>query len=192
MGAPVHYYLKVGSDGRVMYSGHVRGQTAPAVLAAAGHTEVTKADHDKVRAGGGWTFADGTLTAVAAVPPALPDAVAAAIRQIDRRAEQLRSACVTPGMAALYGCKEAEARAVLAQPPGQPVDMASCPLLAAEVGVTGTTIYAVARVVLDRATKAHAKTGAIEAVRLRAKAAVRSAASVDALQLVLRGVVWPS
>jgi hypothetical protein len=137
---------------------------------------------------------DGTLTPILPEPESLAAAIARATRLVDGRAEQLRAAQLTPGstMTMVYAAKEREARAALAGYPAEMPDAAQCPLLYAEVGVTGATVIDVARIVLDRATNAHAYTGKVEATRLRAKAALRTATTPEAVAALLSDLEWPA
>jgi hypothetical protein len=88
----------------------------------------------------------------------------------------------------VYQAKLAEARAYLNA--GEPDDLAGFPLLASEVGVTAGTAGALARLWVEKGTGWLETAAAIEAERLRVKAAVRAAATPEAKEAAAVPV-WP-
>lgn len=112
------------------------------------------------------------------------------LARIDREAEARRARHVTPGsgQALVYQAKLAEARTYLAA--GEPGDLAGFPLLASEVGVTAGTPGALARLWAEKGTDWLTAAAAIEAERLRVKAAIRAAATPEAKETAAVPV-WP-
>lgn len=84
-----------------------------------------------------------------------------------------------PGQEMIYLAKEREAVAYLAGEPGD------YPFLAAEVGETGETIEQVAQVILNLAAAWRVIGAGIEALRVRANAAVHAAEDVEAVDAAL-------
>lgn len=107
---------------------------------------------------------------------------AAAKAAIDAAAEAARLVYVTPGsaQAMVYEQKFAEAQAFLADPT---LTAEAAPHLYSEVGITADTVAGVAGVIIAMRSAWLAKSAAIEAARLGAKAAVDAAlapAEIDA------------
>lgn len=109
---------------------------------------------------------------------------------VDGLAEGARAKYITlgAGQAMTYLQKAQEAKTYLET--SDPVD-SNFPLLSAEVGVTGNNVLSVATVVNDAFTQWQQIGGAIEAVRLSAKAAIATAADKEAIQSIIDGAVWP-
>ena len=143
----------------------------------------------------------GEKVDITAVPPTLvsdPAALdqlalvrVAAFADIDRMAGEMRSRIGSQGFGQemTYLAKEAEATAFLADPAP---DTAGYPLLAAEVGVTGGDLAAVAAVVAAMARSWRHGAGQIEAVRLGAKQAVASAGDTATIDQIVAALAWPS
>lgn len=131
-----------------------------------------------------WDVATGSWLPDMAAIRADADAVIDA--QADARLAPYIS--LTPGRAMTYLAKEAQARQYLA---ADNPDPAAYPLIAGEVGITADTAQAVAETILAMAQAWHVMGAAVEAVRLAAKKAVRTAANPEAVQVVLGGLAWP-
>ncbi len=87
--------------------------------------------------------------------------------------------------------REAEASLeALATAGGQPVDPAEFPLLAAELGITGSDLTAVAETVLSAARSWVNAAAAIEGARLKAKRNVDDARTAAEIDAVLAAIVW--
>ena len=171
--------LQVGDlpDGivRVVYAGR------PAEQAGAVVEEATP-----TFAGGHW---QQTWTARAETPAELAAAKAAAITTIDTEAEAVRLRYVTPGAAQqlIYEAKRHEAVALAAD---QSPDPADYPLLAAEIGITASTLTDVGAAVLLTAAQWRNVAAAIERLRLGAKQAVAAATTIAAVHAAA-AVAWP-
>ena len=115
---------------------------------------------------------------------------AAAEAAIDAQADAQLEPYMTlsPGRAMTYMAKEAQAREFLAV--AEP-DLADFPLIAGEVGITAETAQGVAETILTMSRAWHSVGAAIESARLGAKAAVRKAATPEAVQDVFSGLAWP-
>lgn len=143
-----------------------------------------------VRVGGEWQQAWNTRVETA---QELADAKSQALSDIDRAAEATRLRFITPGagQSLEYTATEAEARAYLAAPTGDPAEW---PWLNAERLASGgvATISAIAQQVVTLA-EAWRNTGAeIKRLRRSAKLAVEAAATVYEVRAIVDGVVWPS
>ncbi len=128
-------------------------------------------------------------------PPSLDEVKAQARRLIDSQAEERRLVHITPGsgQALVYVEKQREAKAALAalaDAEGKPVDPAWFPLIAAELGVTGNDLEAVAATVIATAEAWIAVAAAIESTRLRAKRDVDAAQSAAEIDAVIAAIVW--
>lgn len=110
--------------------------------------------------------------------------------QIDARAEVERLRYITPGagQAMTYAQKAEEARLCLNT---TAPDAEEYPLLAAEIGITATTLIGVAQVVATANAQWLQIGAAIERARLGAKAAIDAAATVEAAKEAAN-VVWPA
>lgn len=110
---------------------------------------------------------------------------------IDREAERVRLAVITPGagQAMVYQRKADEARSYLAASDPDPDDY---PILQASVGIEASTIGEVADLVMTREREWVVVSAAIEAVRLGAKAAVDLAETIEAANAAASDVVWPA
>ena len=113
-----------------------------------------------------------------------------AMAQVDAAAERARLALITPGagQALVYERKRAEAERMAADADPQVRDY---PLLAAEVGITAPTLAEVGAAVRTTTADWIAAAAAIEAVRLRAKAAIAAAATPPAIRAAAQ-VAWPT
>lgn len=122
--------------------------------------------------------------------PDLAAIKAAAKTQIDEAAELARLKYITPGsgQAMTYQQKAAEAAACIVDEDPQPERY---PLLAAEVGITASTLAGVALVVSQANAQWAVIGAAIEAARLGAKAAVDAAIDAPAVYAVAETIVWP-
>ena len=121
--------------------------------------------------------------------PPLDALRAEAMTQVDAEAERLRLTLITPGagQALVYERKRAEAERMAGDAEPQPTDY---PLLAAEVGITASTLAGVGAAVRAMASDWIAAAAAIEAVRLRAKAAIAAATTPPAIRATAQ-VTWP-
>ena len=116
-------------------------------------------------------------------------ATSAAITTIDTEAEAVRLRYVTPGAAQqlVYEAKRNEAVALAAD---QSPDPADYPLLAAEIGITASTLTDVGAAVLLTAAQWRNVAAAIERLRLGAKQAVAAATTIAAVHAAA-AVAWP-
>lgn len=120
----------------------------------------------------------------------LSDIKASLKARIDAAAETERLKYITPGagQAMTYQQKAAEAEECLARSGPQPADF---PLLAAEIGITGTTLTDVATIINGQYQAWRLIGAAIEAARLGGKAAIEAAGTAAAAQLAFDAVQWP-
>lgn len=120
--------------------------------------------------------------------------------QIDRAAERLREQLITPGAGQAMEYQEAysQASAALAAPTKATADL--YPMLAVSIGVdvdpetnaSATDVVGVARSVQAAYGAWQAAGAAIRGIRLRGKAAIDAAATVEAAADAYDGIVWPS
>lgn len=139
----------------------------------------------------GWLWSGKKFVAPIEVKPPIEDLRAAAKQSIDQRAEDERLKYLTPGIgqAMTYQQKADEAlRYASAQAPN-PADF---PLLNAEVGITAPTLAEVAETVRAAFSQWLVIGSQIESVRLRAKASIEAAGTIEAVQEVMDAIVWPS
>lgn len=120
----------------------------------------------------------------------LDGARAAAGAEIDTAAENARLKYLTPGMGQglTYQAKAEELRRYDADT--NPVK-ADYPYLAAEVGITGPSLTAVADAVRSAMSTWSVAGVEIERTRLKAKADIVKASSVEQISAVLNAIVWP-
>ncbi|TCS62598.1 hypothetical protein [Varunaivibrio sulfuroxidans] len=134
-------------------------------------------------------------------PPALADVRTTSLAAIDVAAETARRKHITPGagQAMSYRGKAAEATNCLTTyTAAAPPPIGAYPLLDSEVGITPnadgtatTDAYQIA-VIVDAARRAWVTAeAAINKVRAQAKADVKAAATVAAIDAILAAVVWP-
>lgn len=123
-------------------------------------------------------------------PTPLEEHKRAAKASIDEAAELARLKYITPGVgqAMTYQQKAAEASACMADEDPRPERY---PLLAAEVGITASTLAGVALVVSQAYAQWAVIGAAIEAARLGAKSAVDAATDAPAVHAVAETIVWP-
>lgn len=109
---------------------------------------------------------------------------------IDDAAEEQRLRYITggAGQAMTYAQKAEEARLCLDAAGPDPEDY---PLLAAEIGITASTLVGVAQVVATANAQWLQIGAAIEAARLSAKKAISEAQSVEEARAAADAVVWP-
>lgn len=114
---------------------------------------------------------------------ALAQAKDAAIARVNAWAARQRAAFITdlPGQDMLYLRKEAEAKAWVADPDPQ---LASYPLIAAEVGITAADGAQIAQVWLNMAALWAQAAAQIETARLGAIATIDAATTAEAAQAV--------
>jgi hypothetical protein len=127
--------------------------------------------------------------------PTLEECRTAALRNVDREAENRRLAYITPGsgQALVYQEKRREAEAAIAAfeaAAGEPVNPARFPLLAAELDISGLGLNELAQAVLAKAQDWTAAAAAIEGTRLKAKRDIAAAASAEDVDAVVTGLVW--
>ncbi len=160
----------------------------------------------------GWTTPDGGKTFAAPVEPAGPPLAsvqAALCSDVDRQAQAQRDLYVTPGGAqsATYLIKQSQAQSALAAQAGNTsANMtaaqlaAAYPYLANEVGITvdptskapAVDVYGVARSVMAVLQAWQPINLAIEAMRLKTKAAIAAAATATVAQAAHDAVAWPA
>jgi hypothetical protein len=111
--------------------------------------------------------------------------------QVDSEAEAQRLKYITggSGQAMTYAEKAAQAKAVLAATDPQPADY---PLLAAEIGITATTLLDVAAVVDTAYRQWLTIGGMIEACRLSAKKEIGAAVTAEAAHAAFAALSWPA
>lgn len=109
--------------------------------------------------------------------------------QIDVAAETARAAFITPGagQAMTYQAKADEARRLADD---DAPDASKYPLLSAEVGITKPTLAEVGELVRRAHSQWLVVGGAIEAIRLGAKAAIEAAETAESAAIVAN-VAWP-
>lgn len=112
-------------------------------------------------------------------------------RVVDRQAGAIRSQVASQGYGQemTYLVKEAEARACLADP--NPLNE-TYPLLAAEIGITGPDLNAVAAEVVTKADEWRALAAQIEAVRLTTKTLIDDALDYAGVDAAIKAAIWPS
>lgn len=120
---------------------------------------------------------------------ALAEAKAQARAEITARISAARATMITtlPGQQMIYLAKEAEAARYIADPAP---DLATYPMLAAEIGITAPDAWQLAQIWLAMADLWRQEAAQLEALRLGTAAAVEAAgtvAEVDAAMTVLRG-----
>ena len=133
-----------------------------------------------------WT---ATIPAEARAAEALAEAKATARAEITTRISAARSAMITtlPGQQMIYLAKEAEAARYIADPAP---DLATYPMLAAEIGITAPDAWQLAQIWLSMADLWRQAAAQLEALRLGTAAAVEAAGTVgevEAAMGVLRG-----
>jgi hypothetical protein len=133
-----------------------------------------------------WT---ATVPAETRAAMALAEAKAQARAEITARISAARSAMITtlPGQQMIYLAKEAEAARYIADPAP---DLATYPLLAAEIGITAPDAWQLAQIWLGMANLWRQAAAGLEALRLGTAAAVEAAGTVgevDAVMGVVRG-----
>ena len=133
-----------------------------------------------------WT---ATIPAATRAAEALAEAKAQARAEITTRISAARSAMITtlPGQQMIYLAKEAEAARYISDPAP---DLATYPLLAAEIGITAPDAWQLAQIWLGMADLWRQAAAQLEALRLGTAAAVEAAGTVaegDAAMTVLRG-----
>jgi len=121
------------------------------------------------------------VTAAQAAAAALQDRKEGALARIRQLSGETRATYISviPGQEMIYLAKEREAVAYLAGDPGD------FPFLSAEVGETGETLTQVAQVVLNLAAGWRVIGAEIEALRVRANAAVNAAATLAEVDAAL-------
>jgi hypothetical protein len=138
----------------------------------------------------GWSYREGAFSPPAPQGFDLELCKSQMKSSVDASAEIERLKYITPGagQAMTYAQKAEEARLCLdASGPG-PEDY---PLLAAEIGITASTLVGVAQVVADANAQWLQIGAAIEAARLSAKKAITEATTVEEAQAAAQSVVWP-
>lgn len=152
----------------------------------------------------GWIEgADGAFEKPAEPVLDIPAIKAALKSQVDTAAEALRLTLITPGSGQAMEYQEAYAEALrvdAAAKAGQAVDGSDVPMLSASIGYDvdpetnkpTVDVIGEARAVLA-AYEAYQRAGAaIRAARLKAKAAIDEAATLDAVLAAFDAVQWPS
>ena len=139
------------------------------------------------------TINDGSVD-IGDADPHVPDLLAmqkALAATVDADAETIRSQYITTGagQAMAYLEKASQAKAYLAAT--DPVD-ADYPLLVAEVGITGETVFEVATVIDTMQNQWMAICAQIEPIRIGAKEQIKAADTVEAAQAIYDAIVWPS
>lgn len=109
--------------------------------------------------------------------------------KIDQAAEQERALYITTGdgQAMVYQRKEAEARAFLDDPL---IDPAKIPHIVSEANMQGKTFAEIAQLIIDMADAWMNISALIEGTRLKAKADVESATSLEEIRTAAE-VSWP-
>lgn len=110
--------------------------------------------------------------------------------RVDTAAETARLKYITPGtgQALTYQAKADEIRRYDADT--NPVK-ADYPFLAAEIGITGPSLTAVADVVREAMALWDQKGGEIERTRLKAKADISKATKADDIEGIVSAIEWP-
>ncbi|MBL4838483.1 MAG: hypothetical protein JKY34_12985 [Kordiimonadaceae bacterium] len=131
------------------------------------------------------------LAAIERPTPTIEQIRRGAKEDIDRAAGVCRSEVASQGYGQemTYLAKEVEARACIAD--AAPV-AATYPMMAAEVGITGTDLAAVATEVVARADAWKALAGSIERVRLAGKQSIDAATTEAEIDTILTDTSWPN
>lgn len=137
----------------------------------------------------GWLH-DGQNFSAPPPPVATPEMRENAVHAVNTAAEQARGKYITlgSGQALTYLAKAEEVRRYDADT--NPVK-ADYPHLSAEIGITGQSLTAVADAVRSAVATWGVARVAIERVRLKAVADVRSAATPAQIQSIVSGIDWP-
>jgi hypothetical protein len=111
-------------------------------------------------------------------------------KQIDNKAEELRSKFLTKGdgQKIVYQHKVEEAQAYKAATEHDP---AHYPLLVASIGIEGDTLAAVVQRVLDMHGAWKRAAASIETARLGGKKAVKAAKTMDEANAAFAAIMWP-
>nr|WP_319389627.1 hypothetical protein [uncultured Cohaesibacter sp.] len=132
---------------------------------------------------------DQLVTSEAKQALALEKAKSLALDTINTKIAAERAALLTDmvGQEMIYLAKEAEAKAWQA---ATNPDLADYPLLAAEVGITANDADTLAALWLSMADQWRQTAARLEAIRLKAKADVGAAQTLDAVASAEDGIVW--
>ena len=125
-----------------------------------------------------WT---ATVPAATRAAEALAEAKSRAHAELAAAVAEARAAYITtlPGQQMIYMAKEAEARAYVADPAP---DMATYPLLSAEIGITAPDAWQLAQIWLAMADLWRHAAARIEAWRLGVAAQIEAAATVGEVE----------
>ena len=128
-----------------------------------------------------WT---ATVPAEARAAMALAEAKSAARAEITTRISAARSAMIItlPGQQMIYLAKEAEAARYIADPAP---DLATYPMLAAEIGITAPDAWQLAQIWLGMADIWRQAAAGLEALRLATAAAIEAAGTVAEVETAL-------
>lgn len=107
------------------------------------------------------------------------------IEKINRECGELRKKFITsiPGQDMIYQAKEAEATSFLMDNQPNYIDY---PLLSAEVGITGESIYQVAQIIMHMSSMLRRVAAGLEKVRLGGIKRVEDAATIDSIDAAYR------
>lgn len=188
----------LADDGTVRYVHTMQADKSVIPSLPGSNVLLTEEQYAAILAGGSFRMIDGTLVSVDPVGPSIGEIRASAASKIDRAAEVARLRYITPGAGQIgvYVEKSAQARAFVAAYPDATAAAAaapaSWPYLAAETGITATTLFGVAVAIDAMAQQWTAAAALIEAARLGAKAAIAAATTEAAIASIVAGIVWPA
>ena len=138
----------------------------------------------------GWSYHEGNFIAPTVLVVSLNELKIELRRHVDEAAEHERLKYITAGagQAMTYAQKAEEARRCLDAAGPDPEDY---PLLAAEIGITASTLVGVAQVVATANAQWLQIGAAIEAARLSTKKAISEAETIEQAQTAASSIVWP-
>jgi len=192
--APPIHYVVVDAAGVIQSSGHVGGEHA-SFVAQLGGTPITPQQRDLINSSPQhkWQLADGVLSVVTPLSTYQEQGY----RNVSMTADRARAAFISHSSTqqTVYQQKAAQAAAFLLEYPvaslASAAPPASWPYLAAEVGITGATMFDVAIAITAASKRWIAAAAQIEALRLTAKKAVANATSESEIQQAL-AIPWPT
>nr|WP_319516749.1 hypothetical protein [uncultured Cohaesibacter sp.] len=131
------------------------------------------------------------VTAETKASTALEAAKAKALATVTDQISVARGVLMTDliGQEMIYLAKEQEAKDWQAS---ESPDLADFPLMFAEVGITASTADELATLWLTMANQWRQTAASLEAIRLKSKSDIKSAASAEAVQSVVDAIEWPA
>ncbi len=187
MTAQIDQYARIEDDKVVELFEFPKGTDVAAIFSSALRIErIPKGAMANV----GDRFSDGKFTPSAPDNSGLADIKLSLASYVDALAgrERLRWISDAPGQDEVYAEKRRQAEAYLASEAPDPTDY---PDLAAEVGLTGGTLEAVARAIVARSVAWSSARPLIERARLQGKKSVGAATSIAEAKAAMEALSWP-